>query len=374
MNFSISKTTLISALKSLTHCVEIKQTLPILGNLLLQVENSTLKMTATDAEVEISCTLPLELDCSNGESTIPAHKFLKICEQIPQDLIFVELKDGSEFINVSSARLTYKVASLPASDYPSRQELKTGFEVYKINLTQRELKESLSQIKFAMSKNDIRYYLNGCCLELHNGRLNIVATDGHRLAMCSKPFDLEEKEPTQIIIPRKAIVELLRLLKNSDENVKIIFNHQNIQFVLSDITLSSKLIDGRYPDYYSVIPHRPEHLVKITTKELKQALSRVAIFSNESNIVRLNMFENVLKMTTCNAKQEEAEENVHVLYNDGEFEIGFKINYLLDVLSAINTKEIDFCFNDSNSHCLITPHDMENVQYVIMSMRLTEKE
>ncbi|MDD2814874.1 MAG: DNA polymerase III subunit beta [Thiotrichaceae bacterium] len=373
MYFEIPRKELLPSLKMITSVVEMRQTLPILGNVLVQVENATLKLTATDAEVEIACTLPLEasLDSSNdGETTIPARKLFDICRSLSDGApIQINNQDAEERAVVRSGKSRFTLSCLPASDFPSRQAIEG---VYRFKFSQRTLKELFARTQFAMAQQDVRYYLNGICLDLNNGRLSVVATDGHRLAMGSEPFDLDGHEPIQVIIPRKAVTELTRMLDGADSEVEIALDEHHIQVTLSQsLSLSSKLIDGRFPDYLSVIPHRTERTAVIAADALKQALSRVAILSNEKyKGVRLSLSNNLLKVTARNPEQEEAEEELEIVYEGEEFEIGFNVNYLLDVLSVINAKEVDLRFNDPNSSCLITPHDVESVQYVIMPMRL----
>jgi DNA polymerase-3 subunit beta len=374
MYFEIPRKELLPSLKMITSVVEMRQTLPILGNVLVQVENDVLKLTATDAEVEIACTLPLEASLNaehQGETTIPARKFFDICRSLPDSSpIQVNNPSDDERATVRSGKSRFTLSCLPARDFPSRQAIDG---MYRFKFPQRTLKELFAKTQFAMAQQDVRYYLNGICLDLNNGRLSVVATDGHRLAMGTEPFELDEEyDPIQVIIPRKAVIELTRMLDGADSEVEISLDEHHIQVILSQhLSLTSKLIDGRFPDYLSVIPRRTECTAVIATDALKQALSRVAILSNEKyKGVRLSLSENLLKVTARNPEQEEAEEELEITYDGDEFEIGFNVNYVLDVLNVVSTKEVDFSFNDPNSSCLITPHDANNIQYVIMPMRL----
>ncbi|EIJ42036.1 DNA polymerase III, beta subunit [Beggiatoa alba B18LD] len=377
MKLAIIRKDLINPLKMVNGAVEPRQTLPILGNTLVEVKGQTLHLTATDAEIEISCCIPLEAesDVVEGRTTIPARKFLDICRSLGDNsLIEIQAEPDNRAV-IKSGRSRFTLSTLNADEFPtlsadkqSETTLRFTFEI-----AQRTLRDLLAQTQFSMAQQDVRYYLNGLLFDLTPGELAVVATDGHRLAMAKESFNLEGVEPTQVIIPRKAVNELARMLgDNADTQITVSVYENYIKFAFADrLVLSSKLIDGRFPDYRGVIPAYPDKFMLAHCDLLKQALSRASILSNEKyKGVRLSFNPQRLIITARNPEQEEAEEELEVEYTGEAFEIGFNVTYLLDVLNAITTKEVEFCFGDTNASCLIRPKEIDQTKYVIMPMRL----
>lgn len=372
MYFEISRKELLNPLKTAVSVVEQRQTLPILANVLVQVKDNTLSLMATDAEVEILCALPLEASLNNdneGGTTLPARKFFDIVRSLDDKLtIQIETDEAKATIKAGKSRFT--LACLPAEDFPASPQIKDNCT---FRLSQRTLKELIDQTSYAMAQNDVRYYLNGICLDLRSdGKLAIVATDGHRLALAEEEFELPSNEPIQVIIPNKAIKELMQMLDGSDSELTISIDDNHIKFVISDsLTLTSKLIDGKYPDYRQVIPVNANNIVIANVAALKAALNQSAILSNEKiKGVRLAVNQGLMRVSARNPEQEEAEIDCEVEYTGDELEIGFNVKYLLDALSIITTPEVELRFIDSNSSCLILPRDISSVKSVIMPMRL----
>lgn len=368
MFVEIGKKELLAPLKMLAGVVEQRQTLPILANALMRVEEGVLHLTATDSEVEIVCSLPLDPGCEAGATTVPAKKLFDICRSLNEEANIQILHDDTQ-VKLKSGKSRFTLSCLPAEDFPASPEINSQFS---FSLPQATLREVLTRTQFAMAVQDVRYYLNGLLLDLQSDQLSVVATDGHRLAMVLQPFDLPEHEPLQVIVPRKAVVELNRLLDGGEGEVNIAMDNHHVSFQLGErLTLTSKLIDGRFPDYHSVLPLNPNKIVGVQTQAFKSALTRAAILSNEKyKGVRLQFDTNILTISARNPEQEEAEEVLEITYTDEAFEIGFNVTYLLDALNALNHASAELCFTDPSSSCLLRPADNEQVKYVIMPMRL----
>lgn len=367
MFFEASKKTLLTPLKLIAGVVEQRQTLPILANMLVQVKEGRLHLTATDAEVEIACSVGLE-NYEEGETTIPARKFFDICRSLG-DKNPIQVRQEDNHIIIKAGKSRFSLSTLPAADFPVSAEINSTL---RFNLSKNVLKGLFSRTQFAMAQQDVRYYLNGLLLDVNEEKLSVVATDGHRLALASSDFSLENHPPIQVIVPRKAVIELSKMLDQDEEDITIALDNHHIKVVVSeDLTLSSKLIDGRFPDYYNVLLQNPDKIVVADCHELKQALTRAAILSNEKyKGVRLLLENNMLRITASNPEQEEAEEELEIDYSGESLEIGFNVTYLLDALSAITTEEAVLCFVDSSSSCLLKPQDDELTKYVVMPMRL----
>jgi DNA polymerase III subunit beta len=365
MKFNINRDVLLPVLQTVSGVVDRRQTLPILSNLLFTLESNSLSVTATDMEVELIVKIDVSLE-QTGELTLPARKLLDICRALPQESILqFEVKNDRALIKSGRSRFT--LATLPAPEYPVI-DITENLTTFKIK--QKELDLLLSNTQFAMAQQDVRYYLNGLLLEISSDKLRAVATDGHRLALDETEIQVEINEPLQIIIPRKGITELTRLLQDESEiEIQISANHIRIKNAESCFT--SKLIDGRFPDYKRVIPELSETAVLADREELKSSLTRASILSNEKyRGVRIILNTNSLRALAHNPEQEEAEEELEVDYQGSELEIGFNVSYLLDTLTIIKSEKVKLSVLDANSSCLVLPEDESNCQYVVMPMRL----
>ncbi len=369
MYFEISRKELLTPLKMVASVVETKQSLPILGHILIKVSNGNLQLTATDAEVEMACSLPLSggLDTpQEAEITVP-RKFFEIVRSLSDaNPIQITTEEGNQVV-VRSGKSRFVLATLPAEDFPASPKITDGI-TFQIN--QSTLKRMLSKTAFSIAVNDVRYYLNGLLLEIAHGHLSLVATDGHRMAVAQQTFS--EDYSVRIIIPRKAILELLKLLADNEEEITIEIDEHHIKFNFNDqMILSSKLIDGTFPDWQIVVPHSPDKSAKANTAELKQALSRVSIVSTDRHKgVRISLEATKLTVDMRNPQQEEASEELEVDYEGDEMEIGFNASYILDVLNVAASGLIKLNFSDSNSSVLITEENDEEVRWIIMPMRL----
>ncbi len=367
MKFTMHRENLLKPLQAVQGVVERRQTLPILANFLLTIDGGQLSVTATDMELELVASTELP-DAEAGEVTVPARKLVDICRSLPADAE-IRLEVDGERALIRSGRSRFKLTTLPAVDYPSSDSL-TG--ELRVTVKEGQLRRLLELTHFAMAHQDVRYYLNGLLLDIGEGLLRAVATDGHRLAIAEIPVQTGDAA-RQVIVPRKGISELLRLLGNGDEEVIIEVGSNAIQIALPEVRLTSKLIDGKFPDYRRVVPkgEDSDKTVVVDRERVRQALARAAILSNDKyRAVRLCLEANVLRVVANNPEQEEAEDEVEVAYEGEGLEIGFNVSYLIDALTALPGEEAEIHLGDSSSSCLITPKGEGDCQYVVMPMRL----
>jgi DNA polymerase III subunit beta len=367
MQFTVSQEIIARPLQLVCSIVERRATLPILSTILLRTHGNQLSMTSTDMELEMIATLPVAVE-QEGKTTVSARKFLDICRSLPSNAtISFNAQDGKAIVRAGKSR--FSLATLPSEDFPDSEGANY---VDEISLPQSALKALLDETSFAMASQDVRYYLNGLLLEREANILRTVATDGHRLALGSLTTANAITTKSSIIIPRKAIMELGRLLNDSNDNVNIAFSNQQIKVELPDLHFTSKLIDGQFPNYERVLPLGGDKEVIAERDQLKQALSRAAILSSDKHrSVRINLESGLLKATVINQEQESAEEEISVEYTGPSLEIAFNNAYLLDLLNAIPDDKVKMVFSDENSSALITPADDKlERQYVVMPMRL----
>lgn len=369
MHFSIQREQLLTPLQQVTGVVERRHTLPILSNVLLTVENNQLSLLGTDLEVELIGKVTLEDVKEAGEITVPAKKLMDICRSLPSETL-IDIKLDDQKLLIKGGRSRFTLSTLPATDFPTVED---GPASLKFEVEQSKLRRIIEHTSFAMAQQDVRYYLNGMLLELSNDYLRTVTTDGHRMAVCSVPLELNGlvADKKQIILPRKAILELVKLLTDQEAKLAIVLGEHHIRATTGDFTFTSKLIDGKFPDYERVLPKGSDKLVLANRQALKESFSRAAILSNEKyRGIRLNLENNLLKIQANNPEQEEAEEEITVEYTGASLEIGFNVSYLLDVLNVISTEKVRLFLADSNSSALIQEEDTDDASYVVMPMRL----
>jgi len=366
MKFTIPRDVLLPSLQTVNGVIERRHTLPILSNILVTIDPSGISITGTDMEVELVSTISQDMS-DHVELTLPARKLLDICRALPEgaELKFSFDKDR---VTLTSGRSRFVLATLPASDFPNT-EIASAVAVF--DIPQRLLKALLADTMFAMAQQDVRYYLNGLLLEVDKGLLRAVATDGHRLALKELPVAIEVDEPVPVIIPRKGVTELARLLDESDEMANAQISQNHIRINLKDLQFTSKLIDGRFPDYERVIPRPSEKPIIADREALRQSLNRASILSNEKyKGIRLVLEKDNLKAIAHNPDQEEAEEELGVEYAGAPLEIGFNVSYLLDALNTLKTDRVHISINDPSSSCLLLPSEEAGCKYVVMPMRL----
>lgn len=367
MKFIIEREKLLKPLQQVSSPLGGRPTLPILGNVLLQVTENYLILTGTDLEMEMVVRIELTESHEPGSITVPARKFLDICRGLPDHAEITVALDNDRVL-VRSGRSRFSLTTLPAEDYPNVDDWQSNVE---FELPQATLKRLIEATQFSMAHQDVRYYLNGMLFETEGQELRTVATDGHRLAVCSMPVG-HDLPSHSVIMPRKGVLELARLLEASENLVKLQIGTNNIRAHVGDITFTSKLVDGRFPDYRRVLPKNPDKVLEASCDELKQAFSRAAILSNEKfRGVRIYLSENQLKITANNPEQEEAEEILDVSYPaNSDLEIGFNVSYILDVLNALKCENVKLLLTDSVSSTQIEDSASRSAAYVVMPMRL----
>lgn len=367
MKITISREQLLNPLQNVIGAVERKQTMPILGNILFKMTGESLQLTATDLEIEHVCQTNASAN-EDGEFTISARKLFDICKNLPDDALINLNVDDTKAV-LTSSRSRFSLSALPSKDFPSLEDIKFDVE---FTVPQNVFAQLLSKTSFAMAQQDVRYYLNGLLLALEDNALLTVSTDGHRLSMSEKSLENNSLDNMQVIIPRKGVLELQRILdKDADSNVTIRLSSNHIQFSTDELTMTSKLIDGRFPEYKRVVPAEVKHIAVIDRNLLKQSLLRTSILSNEKyRGVRLKFEPGQLQIEAQNPDHEEAEEQLEINYSGDEVDIGFNVTYLLDVLSNIDADSVEFGLIDSNSSCLIQEKGIVDCKYVIMPMRL----
>src|SRR5690606_8744549 len=343
--------------------VERKQTMPILSNVLLVVRDGVLSVTATDLEVELVAEASVD-DAVDGEITVPGRKLHDIVRALP-DGARVEATLSGERMTAKAGRSRFTLSTLRAADFPTIDDV-AGQQT--LGVDAKALKHLLEKTHFSMAQQDVRYYLNGLLLETNGTRLRGVATDGHRLALAEITLESPAQSDQQIV-PRKGVLELNRLL-GDEGKVSLTLGKNHVRLTIDGLRMTSKLIDGRFPDYMRVIPTSPPNVVTADRQLLRQALQRAAILSNEKyRGVRLTFDASSVVVEANNPEQEEAVETVEVDYSGTPMEIGFNVNYLLDALGAVDGERGRIGMTDANSSCLITG-DEDTTKFVVMPMRL----
>ncbi|MEE4245873.1 MAG: DNA polymerase III subunit beta [Kangiellaceae bacterium] len=368
MKITVSQQALYGPLQLVSGAIERRQTLPVLANLLLQVDDGALTITGTDLEVEMVAKVNIEGEHLPGEVTVPAKKLLDIIKSIgSEEQITLELVDGK--VKVITPRSRFSLATLPATEFPN---LEDSLGLADISISVTELKGLISDTQFAMAQQDVRYYLNGMLFDFtDNNQLVAVATDGHRLAMSSAVIQSDIGSSQQAIVPRKGVLELSRFLSSVDEEIKLQISNNHIRATSNHFSFTSKLVDGKYPDYQKVLPRGGDKLVVAEKNQLKEALQKASILCNEKfRGVRFNLSNNKVNIHSNNPEQEEAEVELTVDYEGPELEIGFNVNYMIDVLSTVSSDNIKLTFSDANSSLLVEEIEGSSSVYVIMPMRL----
>lgn len=366
MKFQIGRNELLGALTGVIGVVERRQTLPILSNVLMEVVEDRLHVTATDLEIEMKASAVVQ-NLAPGRLTLPARKLYDITRGLPEGAELTIDANGDKAV-VRSGRSRYSLACLSADEFAS---LDVQGEMRAFSVSSAAFRRLIEKTQFAMAQQDVRYYLNGTLLELRPSGLRTVATDGHRLALAELETPLAVEETTAVIVPRKAILELMRLLTGHDVPVQLSLGSGQLKADVGDLQLTTKLIDGRFPDYERVIPTNGDKRVTADRDLVRQALARTAILSNEKfKGVRLSLDKGRMLLQTHNPEHEEAEEELEVEYGGEALEIGFNVNYLMDALGALGSSAFTLDLRNSESSGLIQAADDHSARYVVMPMRL----
>lgn len=358
---------LLKPLQAVTGIVERKHTLPILSNVLLERKEGLLTLTATDLEIQVMTSSDCALDGEGIAITVSARKLQDILRSLPETTqVSLEVLENRLYVKAGRSRFTLQ--TLPAQDFPRIAEAaETGAS---FSLQQGAFRHLLSLVQYAMAQQDIRYYLNGLLMIVEDGTVTVVATDGHRLALATLKTD--QSTPRQeVIVPRKAVMELTKLLAESEAPVRIDVLDNQVRFSFGTTVLVSKVVDGKFPDYKRVIPAGYQEGFQIDRQVLLQALQRAAILSNEKfRGVRWILSPNTLRIACTNTEQEEAQEELEIDYQRDTLDIGFNVTYLTDVLSNLDAPTVICALGDANSSAVLTVPGSEGFLYVVMPMRI----
>ena len=365
MDFHITKEEVVKSINLTLGVVEKRQTLPILSNVLFEVDESSLKLTATDLESEISTTSTISNFKSGGKITAPARKLSDLCRLMP-DLAEIHFYLDGDNLKIETESGKYNLSTLPSEDFPVFETEDTQSQ---INISSQNLKNLITKTSFAMGNQDWRHYLNGLYMMIDDKVITTVATDAHRLAMATSSLNEASSESTSGIVPRKSINEIGKLVGDESENVVIQLGQTSIAANVSGTTFVSKLIEGKFPDYEQVIPSGESSLLVVDRKNFSESLSRVSVLSSEKyKGVRIITKKDSLNISANNPEKEQGEENLSCEYQGEEIDIAFNVNYLQEILSTIDSEKIEINFFGSEKSCLITDPNSENFKYVVMPL------
>lgn len=369
MKLTISKDTLFDLLNHVIGAVEKKHTSKILENVLIEVSDTSIKIVGTDLEIEMSARQDIQAE-SSGKITAPARKLFDICKALPSDS-FILLETNDNRLNIKGVRSKFELVTLPADEYPLLDDIPINHE---IQIAENQLKNIFERVSFSMANQDVRYYLNGLLLEINSTKIIAVSTDGHRLAVSQLALDNEQAgvDDIKIIVPRKGILELTRLLDStSNLPVTLQISDNHIRVNKGNIRFTSKLIDGKYPDYQAAIPNNCTHIIELDRNQFKDTLARVAILSNEKfRGIRLRLDNGVMTLHSNNPDNESAEEEIDIAYTDEPFEIGFNVTYLLEAVNHLDSEGIFLELSSPDSSALLHSTNNSDTRYIVMPIRL----
>ncbi len=366
MKFAINREALLGSLQQIVSVIEKRQTMPILSNVLLVIENEQLTMTGTDLEVQLIAKLDLP-NSTSGAITVPARKFLDICRLLPAGSE-IRFEQNEDKVKITSNRSRFSLNCLPADNYPefAEGELENQFVI-----NAGQFKRALDKTTFCMANQDVRYYLNGLLLHISNSKLELVASDGHRLSIYEDQLEIATGFEARIILPRKGVLELNKLLDDNDVELKIEFSNSSIRIYIKHQIFSAKLVDSKYPDFSKVFQQAFLNPLEIEKAELKNSLTRVAILSNEKfKGVTFDIDTERLKISTHNPEHDEAEEELVILYDDEPLSISFNAQYLSEAVSNLDSDTALLTIASDASSCFINEPDNDKYKFIVMAMRL----
>ena len=365
-----SRDNLLKPLQVVSGIVERRHTLPILANLLFKKNGEKVSFVSTDIEIQITTHADFGVGSDNLSTTVGARKLVDILRALPEGAMTLSLKDSKMVVQSGKSRFTLQ--TLAANEFPIMSESPDVSASWE--MSQKSLKQLISQVHFAMAQQDIRYYLNGMLFVLEGQRIIAVATDGHRLAYSHVDLDKAPSgngQKQEVIIPRKTILELQHLLEDSEDPVVVSLASNQVKFNFGDVELLSKLVEGKFPDFQRVIPKGQNNKLVVSRDALQASLQRAAILTTDKfKGVRCILSDNCLTIQSTNAEQEEAQEDIETEYSGDKIDIGFNVSYLLDVLANLKNESIQICLGDSNSSAVITLPEQEGFKYVVMPMRI----
>ena len=369
MRVTLEKSAFLKALNHVQSVVERRNTIPILSNVMVQASANEIKLTATDLDLEIVESIAAEV-LQPGSATMPAHMLYDIVRKLPDGAQLELIQTGDKGrVSILAARSKFALQSLPPEDFP---DLSSGEFSNRFSLPAVDLRFLIERTRFAISTEETRYYLNGIYFHDVGGKhLRAVATDGHRLAQSQLALPEGASGMPGIIVPRKTVLELVKLLEGEDGEVEVSISSQKIRFSSGKLVLTSKLIDGTFPDYERVIPRNNDKILEADTKQFSEAVDRVSTISFEkSRAVKLALSAGKLSMVVNNPDSGSAEEEIHVTYDRDAMEIGFNSRYLLDVASQVKAETMRFEFADAGSPTVVRDPKDEHSLFVLMPMRV----
>jgi DNA polymerase-3 subunit beta len=372
MKVTVERAELLKSLGHVHRVVERRNTIPILANVLVKAENAKLSFKATDLDLEVIETIAAEVN-SGGSTTVPAHMFYDIVRKLPEgSQVVLESSGDRAMLAIRAGRSRFTLQTLPESDFP---DLAAGEMTHRFKLGAADLKRLLDKTQFAISTEETRYYLNGIYLHTAGdpgaATLRAVATDGHRLAQVELPLPAGADGMPGIIVPRKTVGELQRLIDNGEAEVTVELSAGKIRFTLGQVVLTSKLIDGTFPDYARVIPLGNDKELVVDKKEFEQAVDRVSTVSSErGRAVKLSLSNGRLMLSVTNPDSGSATEEIEVDYAADPLDIGFNSRYLLDIAAQIESEAAILKLADPGSPTLIKDRDGNGALYVLMPMRV----
>jgi DNA polymerase-3 subunit beta len=364
----LERDALLRPLQAVTGIVEKRHTLPILSNVLIERKGGHLTLMATDLEIQVATRTNLGKGAGEDAGlTVSARKLQDILRSLPEGSEAL-LDTQNNRLQVRSGKSRFNLQTLPVADFPAMAD--PGAAQAKVSMPQKALRELLLLVQYAMAQQDIRYYLNGLLLLIEGGQVKVIATDGHRLSYAARPLG-QQQDKREVIVPRKAVLELGRLLADSDDSVDLEIFASLVRFSFGDTVVTTKIIDGKFPDYTRVVPTNYQKRFSVKRQDLLQSLQRAAILANEKfRGVRWMVGANVLRISCTNNEQEEAQEELEIAYSGEALDIGFNIMYVLDVLNNVHSEQVECAFGDANSSMLVTVPDNREFRYVVMPMRI----
>lgn len=365
-DLSIKKEDLLTPLLTVAGAVDKKQSLAILSNFLLRIDQQQLTITATDLEIEISARVPCETTQESSAITVPAKKFIDIVRSLDDKAVpRLTCKDG--ILTIKEGRSSFKLTTLPADNYPSSENECNDIE---LNLSPQSLLQLLQATHFAMSQQDVRIFLNGLLLEFDPQVISAVATDGHRMAVYRYPC--ESSSHQRLLLPRKGVQELMRLLNSiEDESILLTAGKGHFAIITQQYTFLSKLVDARFPPYAKAIPKQSDKFITVDCAAFKRSLSRIVILAHEkSKAVTLHMQPSTLTLIANNQEQEEAIETLEAETEGDEIKIGFNASYVLDVLNLFNEGKVRLSLSTTESSILVESAENDLYQYILMPMKI----